>query len=173
MTAPDFPTLYAFEENLEGVPSGEGTPSGFAKILDGLGGATVYTQRSGQLVKTPLFDLQVVVGESSEHRNSDNGNSDNEKYFRYDVFDFTLNMTFVTDRTENFAAHTKMMGQVRALLENPVLNVNVNQNFPFYWIMKLKHRGTVPAFHSDDNTDTSRISYAGKFNILPAAWPAS
>lgn len=157
--APDFPTLYKFEENLE---------DGFAVVLTGLAD-NIYTQRQTVIKLTPWLEIKVSPGAATGHRSNDNAG-----VFRYDIFAFTLGLTFVTTRSENFAAHNVMLSKVRAALGDVKNNVNFDgSNFPYYWICLLRDQSTEPGFHADDDYDQSHVSYTGVFAIKNDSWPAS
>jgi hypothetical protein len=167
--APDLKTLYEFETNME---------NGFQTILTApLGSITgnIYTQRQNVEKKSPRCELKFTLGSYTGHKGQDNAG-----VWRYDMWRFKLEATFITDRQENFAAHELMIGQTRACLEDVFTNVNLMPGtasassgapIPFYWICQLCESGTIPGFHSEDDTDQSQITFAGVFALRPGAWP--
>lgn len=178
--SPDLKTLYAFETNME---------TGFKTILNtsGLGPLctvlnpqgdavnTIYTQRENVLKITPRCELKFVLGSYTGHKGQDNAG-----IFRYDIWNFRLDVTFLTDRQENFAAHEAMIGTVRGIFEDVKTNVNLAPGtasassgapIPFYWICELCEAGVVPGFHAEDDTDQSQLNFSGVFALRPGAWP--
>lgn len=156
MRAPDLKTLYSFETNFE---------AGFALILVGVA-TNIYTQRQNVEKKSPRCELKFTLRSYTGHKSQDVAG-----IMRCDMWNFKLDVTFITDRQQNFSAHEQMIGLTRATLEDVFTNVNTPTNFPFYWVSLLSESGVVPGFHSEDDTDQSQINFTGVFAIRQGAWP--
>ena len=154
MPAPDYETIYSFEDAIEAA----------VQTVLNAAGLKCYFQREIISVTTPYVAIQFVAGAATEHYAAVAGD------YRPDIWGGSLHLQVVTDRTNNNLGHGLYRSQVRKLMavdatfKNAVL-------LPYHEVFFIMESGTTPAIRTEDDLDVSTLSYTVKFGIRAGQWP--
>lgn len=160
MPAPDYQTLYEFEDRIE------------AALVSQLSdyGVTATAQRDDTTVSTPRVAVQFAVGAESGHYALDvNG------YHRPDRWQGQIAVEITTDRDVDKTgtdSHLSIRAKCRAALYAAVTEID-SDVLPYHEIFSLEMQATTPTTNNDSNQDVSTILCSVLFGIREGAWPTA
>ncbi len=165
MPAPDLPTLYDFETQIE---------SAFQSVLQAaLLTASIVCQviitRDSAIDDTPRIELQCTVGAPLSQRRGTGTIGVNYREIPI-AFGFKLSATVITTRPTNDNEHGAIRGLTRFNL-SAAANVITARNLPYLQILEMLPAGSPPAILDEKQQDKSLLEYDGWFAIQNSAWP--
>ena len=153
---PAFETLYQFEDHLEGA---------FQTLFKAAGINHAYRIREQAAERsTPRVELAVSIGGATGNATVRNGKQ------RHREWDFTLEVGIITDRRHSSASHSEFIGKIRAIMEDLLSNLDASA-LPNLAISHFAHGNASPSMEPQEGLDITEMSYTGRFQIRPSAWP--
>lgn len=159
MAAPDFPTLYDFETQMDGAWTDYLIANGVPAVK----------QRGASVLATPRVEVKFTTGAAS---GSMHGFAAAEYKPRPDRFAGTLSLVVATNRSKNDSGHGTSRGTVRGFVAD-FLRVQTTENLPYLWIFDIMDSGTSETVDDENNADISTLTFNIKFGIRSDAWPVA
>jgi hypothetical protein len=162
MPAPDFPTLYDFEGQLE---------TAWAAVFT-TAGMTAYSQQATGDKTSAFLNLQATIGAGRREYYLKSGVPDANKNF-----DFVLEVQIVTNRTATSAnaTHATMRGKVRNLMERWLAvntgGSNINASLTYLRILDMSRTGGSRGVDENQRFDITTETYGGVIQVKDDAWP--
>lgn len=165
MPAPDYGTLYNFEDQME---------SAWASVLlDALAGLVdaVYVTRDIRSKVTPCVEVEFIVGDALRQRKGLPGPPYREVP---NAFNGTLVVRVVSTRAtpENAALHGTIRGLCRYTLSASANVIKANINMPYLQILEMLPTASTPRMIDEKEQDVTEINYTMQFAIDQGAWPS-
>ena len=160
MPAPDYPTLYRFEDTL--VPR-------YAAVLTA-NSVTNASQRGTGDLSTPRVELVVAMGGTDDHAQSVTGGK-----VMFDRWKFSLSARVVTARNQNAASHTTYLGKVRYLLLAPSTSTTINALLSYHTLCSqlTAEESSEMDVTPEEDQDATTLKFSGMVAIKTDAWPES
>lgn len=160
MAAPDYPTLYRFEDTL--LPQ-------YKAVLT-TNSVTSYILRSTSDMATPRVEMEMMMGGTDGHAFTVPGGGT-----MFDRWNFTLNVKVVTARNQSAASHTTYLGKVRYLMLAPSTHTTINALLSYH-VLCIQLMGEDPSeleVIPDEDHDVTTLKFSGMVAIKSDAWPAT
>ena len=160
MPAPDYPTLYRFEDTL--VPR-------YAAVLTA-NSVTNASQRGTGDLSTPRVELVVAMGGTDDHGHVVYGGAT-----MFDQWRFSITARVVTARNQNAASHTAYLGKVRYLMLAPSTSTTINALLSYHEVCSqlISEDSSEMDVMAEEDQDATTLKFSGIVAIKPDAWPAS
>jgi hypothetical protein len=171
MPAPDFQTLYDFEDQIETAVAAVLT-SVLTPILTPLSlTCPIFVSRDIDTKETPRVEVEFATGASLDQRGA--FGQANPKQIPTS-FTGVLTVGIVTTRPLDSMsqAHGQIRGAVRYALSAGAKLFNTG-NLPYLQILDLLPSSTAPNLQQNKEQDVTVLQYAMKFAISNDAWPSS
>ncbi len=158
MAAPDYPTLYRFEDTV--LPR-------YAAVLTAASVTNAVPRATSDLA-TPRCELHMAMGGTDGHAYSTPSGE-----IMHDRWRFTLEAKIVTARNQNAASHATYLGKVRHLLLAPSTSTTINALLSYHIICKQlqaedpTEQDVIP----DEDFDITNLKFSGMVAIRTDAWP--
>ena len=157
MSAPDFETLYQFDENMQ---------SSFAALLTAAG-LTNASRGDNEDLATPFAAIEFVTGAARDHwKLMDDGSQ------RPDSFNAKLTIGIKTNR--GVAAQDGKQAEWKAIIRKLFYDVKTNftaVKFPLYYIARIMESGESPSLVTADDHEITGMEWDIIFGIRADAWP--
>lgn len=157
MPAPDFPTLYDFESQIEAAVKS-------ALISGGI--TNVYTTRDNSILLVPRVEAQLNLMGPTGHMAGLNGRE------TPDQFEAILRLAVVTSRSQTETNHAYFRGNVRYQMASIAQQFN-STSLPYLQIMQMLPAQSTPQIFDDKEHDITELKYHVWFGIQATAWPIS
>lgn len=160
MPAPDYPTLYRFEDTI--LPQ-------YAAVLTAAS-VTNYRMRSTSDLTTPRVELEMHMGGTDGH-----GYVTPSGHVMHDRWTFTIHAKVVTARNQSASSHATYLGKVRHLLLAPSTTATINAALSYHTICKQLQAEQPPEMEAiaDEDHDETQLKFSGMVSIRTDAWPSS
>lgn len=167
MPAPDFPTLYDFETQIEDA---------FKSAIIGLLTAnnliaSVYVSQDPLTKTTPRIELSVSMGAALSQMTT-KGQANPKQ--NPNASEFTISAVIATTRLlpdDDGGIHGPLRGLVRYALSAGAKQIG-DANLSFLQILECLPVGGTPQVVDEKNTDKTELVYGGKIAIRNEAWPS-
>lgn len=160
MPAPDYPTLYRFEDTL--IPL-------YAAVLT-TNSVTNYSPRGTSEMVSPRVELTMQMGGTDDHVQTVTGNKQ-----MFDRWRFTLAVRVVTARNQSAASHTTYLGKVRYLMLAPSTSTTINALLSYHVLcsqLMAEDPSELEVIPEEDH-DVTNLKFSGMVAIKTDAWPLS
>lgn len=160
MAAPDYPTLYRFEDTL--IPR-------YAAVLTSAGVTNAIPRATADL-STPRCELHLAMGGTDDHVQIVTGSKQ-----MFDRWRFTLTVRVITARNQNAASHATYVGKVRYLMLAPSTSTTINALLSYHVLCAqlMAEDPTELEVIPDEDHDITTCKFSGMVAIKSDAWPAS
>lgn len=160
MPAPDYPTIYRFEDTI--LPQ-------YAAVLTTASLTNARMRQTADLA-TPRVELEIHMGGTDDHAVViPSGET------MFDRWRFTLHARVVTARNQNAASHATYLGKVRHLLLAPSTSTTINAALSYHVLCKQLQAEEPPEMEvmADEDHDETLMKFSGMVAIRSDAWPAT
>ena len=166
MPAPDLPTLFDFETQIQPVLQAAAVTLGIAQ--------TAVQDQTQKIITSGRLDIELTMGAATGHlytpKNIPDGPLNTGNCFEA-AWNAVVSFNVVTDREVNAAAHAKYRSWVRSMM------IQYFQQFgpdvlPYHQIAFAKTLGTRINLVNAKEEDVSQLNTAVVIYIRPGAWPA-
>lgn len=160
MPAPDYPTLYRFEDTV--LPQ-------YDSVLAAASLTTNRMRETGDL-GTPRVELEMHMGGTDGHAyTTPSGET------MHDRWRFTLHARVVTARNQSAASHATYLGKVRHKLLAPSTSTTINAALSYHVLCKQLQAEdpTENEVLADEDHDITLMKFSGMVAIRTDAWPNS
>lgn len=160
MPAPDYPTLYRFEDTL--LPQ-------YAAVLTA-NTVTSVSPRATSDKSTPRVELEMQMGGTDGHAAIVTGSKT-----MHDRWRFTLTARIITARNQNAATHTTYLGKVRYLLLAHSTSTTINAALSYHYVtnqLQAEEPSELDVI-PDEDMDVTTCKFSGMVAIRSDAWPLS
>lgn len=161
--APDLPTLFEFELQIEAA----------AVAVLTAAGVPAFAERNAADQSTPRVEVKLVMGAPTGHRYSPTGAQFSPSQTLPDAWHAQLALTTVTNRrtADNGSRHDELLGKSRvAMLQAPG---NLNAQLAWLTVQRVADAGVIPTTQLEKDLDVSPAVFALQFAVLPGAWPGA
>lgn len=169
MPAPDFATLYNFEDQMEDAWQSVLLNALADQSVD----ADVYVTRDIRSKTTPSVEVEFIVGSAGTQRH---GVVKAGQPYREvpNSFNGSLIVRVVSTRAlpVNTAQHGKIRGAVRYTLTAAANVIKANTNMPYLQILEMLPAASTPRMIDEKEQDITEFTYAMQFAIDNSAWPS-
>lgn len=160
MAAPDYPTLYRFEDTL--IPR-------YAAVLT-TNSVTNYSPRGTADLASPRVELTMQMGGTDGHAFTVPGGGT-----MFDRWNFTLAVRVVTARNQSAASHATYLGKVRYLMLAPSTSTTINALLSYHVLciqLMAEDPSELEVIPEEDH-DVTNLKFSGMVAIKSDAWPAT
>lgn len=155
---------------LEGILSIESVfEKAFQSMLMDALGNDVFLSRETRTATTPYVVVKMVMDTVDDnHQHTLTG-----QRWISDVWQLTLKVTVVTQREQNGAQHTPMIGQIRTLFQRrsfkPAFKKTGANNT--HELVDMRERNSQDSEDDDDNLDMTEMNWLVVASVRNEAWP--
>ena len=164
MAAPNLPTLYDFETQIESVWVSVMSTAFSAQLP--AASVQVIGTRDASIDQTPRLEVELHVGNVLRTRRGVLNGS-----YREIPIAFTGTLRFRLISTRPYASHGMLRGIVRSTVSASA-NVITSSNLPYLQILEILPSSSTPQIYDEKAQDITEMDYAIQFAIKNEAWPS-
>lgn len=160
MPAPDYPTLYRFEDTI--IPR-------YAAVLT-TNSVTNASPRGTAELSSPRAELTMTMTGTDNHAAVVTGSKT-----MFDRWTFTMAVRVVTARNQSAASHATYLGKVRYLMLAPSTSTTINALLSYHVLcaqLMAEDASELEVIPEEDH-DVTNLKFSGVVAIKSDAWPLS
>ena len=160
MPAPDYPTLYRFEDVI--IPR-------YAAVLTA-NSVTNASPRGTADLSSPRAELAMMMTGTDNHAAVVTGGKT-----MFDRWNFTMSVRVVTARNQSASSHTTYLGKVRYLMLAPSTSTTINALLSYHVLcaqLMAEDASELEVIPEEDH-DVTVLKFSGIVAIKSDAWPVS
>jgi len=140
------------------------------RILEAVVGSNVQVLKKRETVTdiTPRVELVLTAQGNNSQRWILNPGQENASLQPFNVWNYQLSATIVTNRETNGSQHAEIVGKVRGTLQK--YKLNLVWDWPLHTIIEIVGAPDELSVSDEENCDETKMNFTGMLSIKDGAW---